>query len=78
MGIPVQAAPLLQLPVLSLGSAQLLAQQGDRGRIGVPIDDGLVADVARAVGVAQRLRALVNVDVRRADACDHGRLGVAS
>lgn len=74
----VSKVPLPKLPVLGLGGSQLLAQVGNLGSVGVAVDHRLVADVARAVGVAQRLRALINVDVCWAHACNHGRLRVAS
>lgn len=70
--------PLLELLILSLCSSQLLPQQRYLGSIGVPVDNRLVADVARPVGIAQGLSALIDVDVSRADTCNHGRLGVPS
>ncbi len=46
--------------------------------LGVLIDARLVADVARALRVAQRAQRLLVAPVRRADVGDHDRLSVAA
>ena len=63
---------------LGLARAQVLPQLRDERHVRVAVDDRLVLDVLGAVGVAQRVERLVQVDLRRRDARDHQRARVAA
>ena len=70
--------PASEPGVLGARGGELLAQVTDLRGYGVAVNYGLVADVTGAVGIAQRLRALLQVDVGRAHARNHRRLAVAA
>jgi hypothetical protein len=63
---------------LSSRCCQLLTQQQDLRCRRVPVDDGLVLDIPRTIGVAQRVDRLLHVRVGRRDTGNHDSVRVVA